>query len=149
MAFISNKFDLVSRNAIFLDIVKRENKSLPTPIHFSQTTASISGAVPAKISQTDPRHLKDGTDGLTQDQKARYVQIREDLEHSYSTFPKQRYSTTQTSAQEIGWNVNQRSVNSRKTQMRYFKGKRNSNITKFVDNYVKINGSSPFSAKKT
>ncbi|GMH70180.1 hypothetical protein TL16_g08294 [Triparma laevis f. inornata] len=148
MAFISPKIDLVSRNLIFTSMCSRENKILPTPIHFSQTTSSITSAIPSKITQTDPRHLKNGTSGLTESQKARYVKIRDDLEHSYNTFPRQKYATTQTSAQEIGWNVNDRSVNIRKSHKRYFRGKRNSEITKFVDEYCKSEGSSPFCAKK-
>ena len=129
---------------IFEDVVRKENASLPTPIHFKQTVATISGAIPAKITTTDPRHLKEGTHGLTEAQKARYVQIREDLEHSYRTFPAQKYAMTLTSAHEVGWDVNQRTSSMRKSAMTHFYPRVSSNITQFAENFARINGNSPF-----
>ena len=105
---MSEDRNVVAQDRIFESLVRKELASLPTPIHFKQTVATISGAIPAKITATDPRHLKEGTHGLTDAQVSRYVQIREDLEESYRAFPAQKYAMTVTSAHEVGWDVNRR-----------------------------------------
>mmetsp|Transcript_15942 Transcript_15942/g.32546 ORF Transcript_15942/g.32546 Transcript_15942/m.32546 type:complete len:153 (+) Transcript_15942:141-599(+) len=141
---MSEDRNIVAQNKIFEDVVKKELASLPTPIHFKQTVATISGAIPAKITSTDPRHLKEGTHGLTDAQVSRYVQIREDLEKSYRTFPAQKYEMTVTSAHEVGWDVNSRTRNMRKSAMTHFRPKKSSEISKFAESFQRINGNSPF-----
>jgi len=76
--------------------------------------------------------------------QARYIKIREDLERSHQMFPAQKYRLTVTSNHEFGFDVNKRTKQQMRSARIHSKPRVSSSITKFADQYYKIQGTSPY-----
>mmetsp|Transcript_21110 Transcript_21110/g.44005 ORF Transcript_21110/g.44005 Transcript_21110/m.44005 type:complete len:150 (-) Transcript_21110:7-456(-) len=137
--------DEVARNKIMAVIVNKEREFLPQPnVEFRQTISSVTNAVTAKVTEMDPRVIRNPTVGLSDLHKARYIKIREDLERSHQAFPAQKYSCTVLSSHETGFDVNKRTKQQIRSARKHSKPRISSNITKFADQYYRIQGASPF-----
>ncbi|GMI35332.1 hypothetical protein TeGR_g6418 [Tetraparma gracilis] len=139
--------DAVSENILWSKLIKKENATAPTPNFFREQAKSLSDNIAPKITSQDPRHLSDGVHGMNDQQKARFIKIRQDLERSKKILPVQAYDMAKTRSMEYGWSITSpldNTVGMRRNEREYSHPRRTSAITTFATNYAKVQGVSPF-----